>query len=245
MQVDRLHLGRTQGQGLLGQLVLQLGHADVHGQRGQAQAVDLQVGPGQHAARGQHAHHRHQHRVGGAVHAGLAGRQVHQRKQGGIGLALGQQGEVGMQLEQPGHEMAVLALAQHVAGPGLDVVPVGARGRVGDGGGRALGPLAVAHELGGRDGAQGPALAHHGVQLAHIGAVAFSRFVGVHAQAHAAQGHLLQFLARLDHIAFLGQQHPGGAAQDEGQRLTHRDGFEFQLDELHRPYQLRYQLWRR
>ena len=71
--------------GLKRQAILHLGHADVHRQRSLEHDVELFLGPLEHVTRGQLAHGGDKHGVGGAVHAMVAGREVHQGKQRTVG----------------------------------------------------------------------------------------------------------------------------------------------------------------
>ena len=83
----RLFLLGLERRNLRGQLVLQVGHANVHGQSGQSNLAQLFFGPVQHLAGGQHTHHTHQHGMGGAVELDFAGREVKQGKQAAVGRA--------------------------------------------------------------------------------------------------------------------------------------------------------------
>ena len=86
MVVNGLGLFGAQGGALQGQIVLQLGHGNVHAERCFAQGLHLGLGPGERFTRHQHGDDGHQHAVGGAVKAHLFGRELHQGQQGRVGI---------------------------------------------------------------------------------------------------------------------------------------------------------------
>ncbi len=91
------NLAGGQGLGLLCELVLQLGHGNVHGQARSAQAAHLGGRPPQHFAGHHHADAADQHGVGAAVHAGFLGRQENQGQQSGVWRLLAAAGQVFVQ----------------------------------------------------------------------------------------------------------------------------------------------------
>ena len=204
---------------LLRQAVLQLGHAQVHGEGGLAQRAALVLGPLQHLAGRQAAHHRHQHGVRGAVHAQLAAGQVGECKQGAVGVALGVQVELAMQFVQTLQKIGRVFVAQHGVGLLLQRQPVGFA--VNDFVTR-IGRL-KRRKLAFSNLPQRNVVLHQFAQLVDIGAAVRLGLGHIHKQLAALQNHLLQVRLGTHHIALGREQHAPRVAQRKGQRKTDAD----------------------
>jgi len=217
--VDLLGLLRAQRCGLLRQVILQLGHADVHAQRGAPQRQHTVVRPAQGFAGGRHADHRRQHGMRGAVVARFLGRHLHQGQQGavrGFEQVLVQCAE---QVFKALGKVAGLGVAQQLCQAQLPLAP-----------GRRPGITQTFH--GGRGGLHG----HVGdlvqrlvrqqqrLDLGQKGPVAVAGLVGVDEQGLPAGQQDAQVFGRADDEALVGQQAAANAPQCERDGLTKRNG---------------------
>ena len=227
--LDRRNLLGGERMGLLGQLVLQLGHGYVHGERRVAQLLHAGGGPAQHLARHHHTHTAHQHRMRGAVHARFLRRQVNQAQQRRVGRLLAVAGQLVVQRLEAPAKISGRRCTQQLRGTQLQFGPV--RQRLAS----AAPPSCVVgrRHLHRGNFAQVGVGDQHALQLREVGPVAVTGLIGIHTQLPPPAHHLGQLFPGADDIAFLRQQHAISTPQHKRQRVAQLDGFDVQADEVH------------
>ena len=214
---------------LHGHAVLQVSHANVHGQRRVAHGDDMVLVPLEHFTCRQAAHGAHQHGVGGAVTADFAACEMDQRKQRAVRIALQLTVQLFLQAIQPRQKTVATEIAQHAVDLGLQVDPV----RLVTGLGACGLFVVVRRYLHLGNLAQLMVLHDRLVQAVEITTPVVLGLVGVNIDLAAPPDHGLQVLSTLHLKTLAGQQHATDVPQCTGQRLTNHDGVDTDGNKIH------------